>query len=342
MKLREAQEPHALRRADHRVDDRARGAAAAKERRLVSAVIYNRLKQGMPLGIDATTATRRTIGRARSSSPSSTSDEPYNTRLNRGLPPTPIGNPGPGVDQGRRQAVQEEVPVLRAQAAASPASTRSPRPTRSSRRTSRATRRPAADGMIRLGVCGWPVAHSRSPQMHNAALAHLGSTTGATRRCRSRRTCSRRPCERCRRRLPGRERDDPAQGGGARARGRRDRDGQGDRRRQHAHVRARRRDPRRQHRRAGLPEPRSTAPPTRRPRSCSAPAAPPAPCSTRSSRRGPTSSRVEPHRRRAQALADEFGAVRRCRSRPTSSSTARRVGLARPVRNVQGAAPRGR
>jgi shikimate dehydrogenase len=26
----------------------------------------------------------------------------------------------------------------------------------------------------RLGVCGWPVAHSRSPQMHNAALEHLG------------------------------------------------------------------------------------------------------------------------------------------------------------------------
>jgi shikimate dehydrogenase len=28
--------------------------------------------------------------------------------------------------------------------------------------------------MIRLGVCGWPVAHSRSPRMHNAALAELG------------------------------------------------------------------------------------------------------------------------------------------------------------------------
>jgi shikimate dehydrogenase len=28
--------------------------------------------------------------------------------------------------------------------------------------------------MIRLGVLGWPVAHSRSPAMHNAALAALG------------------------------------------------------------------------------------------------------------------------------------------------------------------------
>lgn len=28
--------------------------------------------------------------------------------------------------------------------------------------------------MIRLGVCGWPVGHSRSPRMHNAALAAAG------------------------------------------------------------------------------------------------------------------------------------------------------------------------
>ena len=29
---------------------------------------------------------------------------------------------------------------------------------------------------VRLGVCGWPVAHSRSPQMHNAALRAAGLT----------------------------------------------------------------------------------------------------------------------------------------------------------------------
>jgi shikimate dehydrogenase len=28
--------------------------------------------------------------------------------------------------------------------------------------------------LVYLGVCGWPVAHSRSPQMHNAALAAVG------------------------------------------------------------------------------------------------------------------------------------------------------------------------
>ncbi|HEY7892105.1 MAG TPA: shikimate dehydrogenase [Solirubrobacteraceae bacterium] len=30
--------------------------------------------------------------------------------------------------------------------------------------------------MVRLGVLGWPVAHSRSPEMHNAALSALGLT----------------------------------------------------------------------------------------------------------------------------------------------------------------------
>jgi shikimate dehydrogenase len=32
----------------------------------------------------------------------------------------------------------------------------------------------SADGGVRLGVLGWPVAHSRSPAMHNAALAAVG------------------------------------------------------------------------------------------------------------------------------------------------------------------------
>jgi uncharacterized YceG family protein len=71
-----------------------REAQLARERRLVSAVIYNRLKEGMTLGIDATIryATnnwQRPIRVSELEDPG-----PYNTRLNRGLPPTPIGNPG--------------------------------------------------------------------------------------------------------------------------------------------------------------------------------------------------------------------------------------------------------
>ncbi|WP_051324680.1 endolytic transglycosylase MltG [Candidatus Solirubrobacter pratensis] len=71
-----------------------REAQLPRERALVSAVIYNRLKQGMPLGIDATIRyyTNNWTRPIRQSELQA--DEPYNTRLNRGLPPTPIGNPG--------------------------------------------------------------------------------------------------------------------------------------------------------------------------------------------------------------------------------------------------------
>ena len=65
-----------------------------RERPLVAAVIYNRLKQGIPLGIDATIryATDNWTRPIRQSELAK--DGPYNTRLRRGLPPTPIGNPG--------------------------------------------------------------------------------------------------------------------------------------------------------------------------------------------------------------------------------------------------------
>jgi uncharacterized YceG family protein len=66
----------------------------ADERPLVASVIYNRLRQGIPLGIDATTRyeTRNWTRPIRVSELEA--DTPYNTRLRRGLPPTPIGNPG--------------------------------------------------------------------------------------------------------------------------------------------------------------------------------------------------------------------------------------------------------
>ncbi len=65
-----------------------------RERALVSAVIYNRLKQGMTLSIDATIRyyTNNWTRPIRQSELDA--DEPFNTRVNRGLPPTPIGNPG--------------------------------------------------------------------------------------------------------------------------------------------------------------------------------------------------------------------------------------------------------
>ena len=71
-----------------------REAQLARERRLVSAVIYNRLAEGMPLGIDATTRYSTNNWTKPIKQSEIEKDEPFNTRINRGLPPTPIGNPG--------------------------------------------------------------------------------------------------------------------------------------------------------------------------------------------------------------------------------------------------------
>jgi UPF0755 protein len=65
-----------------------------KERKLISSVIYNRLAAGEVLGIDATIRyAERNWDRPLLQSQLDR-DTPYNTRINPGLPPTPIGNPG--------------------------------------------------------------------------------------------------------------------------------------------------------------------------------------------------------------------------------------------------------
>ncbi|HET6623652.1 MAG TPA: endolytic transglycosylase MltG [Gaiellaceae bacterium] len=70
-------------------------AVAPEERKLVAAVIYNRLRQGMPLGIDATIRYGRDVpGTEPLKQSDIDSDDPYNTRKRLGLPPTPISNPG--------------------------------------------------------------------------------------------------------------------------------------------------------------------------------------------------------------------------------------------------------
>jgi UPF0755 protein len=71
-----------------------REAKADDERPLIASVIYNRLRKGMPLQVDAsieyalphhaTEITRRDLA----------IDSPYNTYRHVGLPPTPIANPG--------------------------------------------------------------------------------------------------------------------------------------------------------------------------------------------------------------------------------------------------------
>ena len=68
---------------------------APEERPLVAAVIYNRLRDGITLGIDATI--RYALGVPATESLRLSHLEhrtPYNTRIHHGLPPGPIANPG--------------------------------------------------------------------------------------------------------------------------------------------------------------------------------------------------------------------------------------------------------
>ena len=71
-----------------------REAQLASERKLVAAVIYNRLKDGIPLAIDATTRYALNNWTRPLKRSELESDSAYNTRKRDGLPPTPIGNPG--------------------------------------------------------------------------------------------------------------------------------------------------------------------------------------------------------------------------------------------------------
>lgn len=71
-----------------------REAGVPKQRKLVASVIYNRLHEGMALGIDATTR----FATGNYTKPLTQSqlevESPYNTRTHTGLPPGPIDSPG--------------------------------------------------------------------------------------------------------------------------------------------------------------------------------------------------------------------------------------------------------
>jgi UPF0755 protein len=77
-----------------------REAQVPSDRAKVAAVIYNRLRARMPLGIDATIyyAVELQKGIATYTGELTASqlqiESPYNTRTHAGLPPTPIANPG--------------------------------------------------------------------------------------------------------------------------------------------------------------------------------------------------------------------------------------------------------
>ena len=69
-------------------------ASVGGDRDMISRVIYNRLEQGIALGIDATIIYGLGEHRTELFESDLQLDSPYNTRLVQGLPPTPIGAPG--------------------------------------------------------------------------------------------------------------------------------------------------------------------------------------------------------------------------------------------------------
>jgi len=69
-------------------------AVSERDRRLVAAVIYNRLHEGMPLGIDATIRFANHNYTRPLTESELAIESPYNTRTHVGLPPGPIDNPG--------------------------------------------------------------------------------------------------------------------------------------------------------------------------------------------------------------------------------------------------------
>ncbi len=71
-----------------------REARAAEERPLVSAVIHNRLEQGMTLDLDATLQYALNKYGQRLLNEDKEVESPYNTYRNPGLPPGPIASPG--------------------------------------------------------------------------------------------------------------------------------------------------------------------------------------------------------------------------------------------------------
>ena len=230
-----------------------REAQVPADRAKIAAVIYNRLKAGMPLGIDAsiyyaveleknlaTYTHELTESQLRINSP-------YNTRTHTGLPPTPISNPGHGLDSGgrppgTRRPTCTTWPAPTAAASRSsptrrPPSKRTWPPTKRPSRRTAATRRSASTSeearRPRLARRAQPLAGdaqrgARRARHERLALPAAAGSSGAARRDGARAA---------RRRVPRRQRHDPPQGGRARARGRGERRRPRDRRGQHAHVR---------------------------------------------------------------------------------------------------------
>ena len=158
-----------------------REASIPRERPLIASVIYNRLRQGIPLGIDATlrfalNQWERPLTESELASPS-----PYNTRSTPGPAAGADRQSRHRLDQGRGPSGPHGLSLLRGQAGRRRGARvrahrrRAPAQRGALQQRPRGPRRPLARLMlVAYGVLGWPVGHSRSPAMLRAAFRELG------------------------------------------------------------------------------------------------------------------------------------------------------------------------
>src|SRR5579875_2919236 len=69
-----------------------REAKLEADRPVIASIIYNRLAAGIPIGADSTLM--YALGDPQNGNINYNQPNPYNTRINKGLPPTAISNPG--------------------------------------------------------------------------------------------------------------------------------------------------------------------------------------------------------------------------------------------------------
>ena len=160
------------------------------DRPKIAQVIYNRLRQGTPLGVDATLCYlheerpcvlhHRAISRA----------DPYNSRKNVGLPPTPIASVSRKALEAALHPVRRRRDLLRArpEPARGPALLHRERERVRSGQGAVQSRRPrlrlvpVISGTTRLaGVIGAPIRHSLSPAIFNAGIRGVRSRLGVSR-----------------------------------------------------------------------------------------------------------------------------------------------------------------
>ena len=100
---------------------------------MIAAVIYNRIEAGMPLQIDSTIMYVLPEHKDVLTVEDTKIDSPYNTYQNKGLPPTPIANPGLASIKATLSPASTQ--ALTTRSTPSPARTSSSRTTASSRRS---------------------------------------------------------------------------------------------------------------------------------------------------------------------------------------------------------------